>query len=182
MKRHTMKSFWLLQNLGGIRRLLRRGIAKKYIAEKYGINVLTLKRFVAREAPDIPWGAGGKAKRQRVERNATIVRRVVDLGETYKRVGEDYGLTREAVRLIVVKGHPGWKRPLKYTPCKRCGKKRTLSEVRARTRRSVDEANELCGACRVELRRRVVVLTCIGCVRQTKRELSEILRRKNANT
>ncbi|MBI4726836.1 hypothetical protein HY768_06385 [candidate division TA06 bacterium] len=103
------------------------------------------------------------------KRNAAIAARVSRGIETYKKIGADYGLTRERVRqiaqdMIPQAGSRVYRGSGKYGWCPRC---RTLLKKHeadgSRRPNTVDPRNELCGKCRQVLYRQSVVITCRSC-------------------
>jgi len=104
------------------------------------------------------------------KRNAAIADRVSRNKESYRKIGADYGLTRERVRQIArgLLPRTGVRRviwqPRIYGNCPRCQRPLKKHEADGSRRPNpVDLRNELCGSCRREIYGRPVVLTCFKC-------------------
>jgi DNA-binding CsgD family transcriptional regulator len=172
-----------------ILRYFAEGASRNEVSRKFGVNVLTLKRAVKRYAPDVDWATvritpaqkmypESKTKQEALQkRNEDIVRLVTIEGKTYKQAGDVYGLTREAVRLILMKARPKWKRPPRYSLCTRCGGKRTFADAHIRQRHRFDPNLTLCGVCREKLRTTKVLLVCSICCETKKLERGKLFHR-----
>ena len=128
---------------------------------------LIIKENIVAKGPGRPKGVmvAGLDKR-----NAAIADRVSRNKESYRKIGADYGLTRERVRQIAQDLLPRTgvrrdSRTLKfYGNCPRCQRPLRKHEANGSRRPNpVDLRNELCGGCRREIYGRPVKMVCFKC-------------------